>query len=342
MNKKPVDVEAVLRGYLTHHAKNAEPWMYEALAIAIKANKGKDADVKQALGYAADLAERSRNPNHLVSTADLLFVYGYYERVGALLDQAAEKVPHRGEPLLISIKLAQKTKDPERMAASVDRLLSLGWPGSDEQVRRDARKEVDALARTLREEGRGPEADKLMARLEQSEARDLFVRLTWVGDAGLSLAVDEPLGTTAVYPASPRTVFGGSIVKEGYGAHPESVYVCPRGFDGPYTIRVNTLYNNPEKPALEARLEVISHEGTSQEHRETHTLKLTSKKGFEPVVVRLTGGQRKTVLPLLSPHVLEQAAKEEKARSAEKAKTSRKRGATQPPASAGAAGPRGR
>jgi hypothetical protein len=346
LNKKPVDVEAVLRGYLTHHAKNAEPWMYEALAIAIKANKGKDADVKQALGYAADLAERSRNPNHLVSAADMLFMYGYYDRVGALLDQAAEKVPHRAEPQLMSIKLAEKTKDPERMAASVDRLLSLGWPGNDEQVRRDARKAVDGLARTLREDGRGSEADTLMARLEKSEARDLFVRMTWVGDAGLSLAVEEPLGTTAQYPASPRTVFGGSIVKEGYGTHPESVYVCPRGFDGPYTIRVVTLYNNPKKPALEARLEVITHEGTPQEHRETRTLRLTPKQGPEPVVVRLSGGQRKTVLPLLSPHVLQAAKEQAKGKGQKKTKdggaASRKPTSPQPPASAGAAGPRGR
>ena len=38
----------------------------------------------------------------------------------------------------------------------------------------------------------------------------------------------------------PRTVFGGALIKNGYGSHPEEIYVCPRGFNGKYTIRVKT------------------------------------------------------------------------------------------------------
>ena len=30
---------------------------------------------------------------------------------------------------MMSINLAQKTKDPKRMGDAVERLLSLGWPG---------------------------------------------------------------------------------------------------------------------------------------------------------------------------------------------------------------------
>ena len=54
----------------------------------------------------------------------------------------------------------------------------------------------------------------------------MFVRLTWDGDADFDLIVDEPLGATASYQ-TPRTVFGGSMIKNGYGSHPEEVYVCP-------------------------------------------------------------------------------------------------------------------
>src|SRR5262249_38336375 len=142
------------------------------------------------------------------------------------------------------------------------------------------------------------EADKLLARLAEAEARDLFIRLTWLGDAGLSLSVEEPLGATA-RDVTPRTVFGGSIVKGGYGSHPESIYVCPRRFDGASTIRIESIYNTPEKPALEATLEIITHEGTPQEHKETRTVRLG--KTPEPVVVHLKGGRRKTVMPFLSP-----------------------------------------
>ncbi|MCA1686217.1 MAG: hypothetical protein LC745_09610, partial [Planctomycetia bacterium] len=161
-------------------------------------------------------------------------------------------------------------------------------------------------AKTLREEGRGEEADAMLARLPGAEARDLFIRLSWLGDAGLDLVVEEPLGATARY-ITPRTVFGGSIVKDGYGSHPEEVYVCPRGFDGVYTVRVETTYNNPEKPALTATLEIITHEGTPREHKETHTIKLGDTPPA-PVKVTLKGGRRQKALPFLAPAPLQATA----------------------------------
>jgi hypothetical protein len=299
VNRKFRDVRAVLYGYLRFRSNHAEPWMYEAYALALKMNKGTEADVKTALGYAADLAVKSHNPNFLVSVADQMFLLGYLDRAGPLLDQAADLVPHRAEPLVMSINLAQRTKDPARMGDAIERLLELGWPGLDEGFRRDARKQAETLAKTLHEEGRGAEADALLARLPAAEARDLFARLTWLGDAGLDLVVEEPLGATAKV-LTPRTVFGGSIIKDGYGNHPEEVYVCPRAFDGQYTFRIETTYNNPEKPALQATLEIITHEGTPQEHKQTRTLTLGSKPP-EPVSVTLTGGRRKKALPFLAP-----------------------------------------
>ena len=70
-----------------------------------------------------------------------------------------------------------------------------------------------------------------------SEARDLFFRLSWDGEADFDIVVEEPLGATASYPR-PARVFGGSILWNGYGSHPDEIYVCPRAFDGDYTIRV--------------------------------------------------------------------------------------------------------
>jgi hypothetical protein len=273
-------------------------WMYEALAMSIEINRGAAADVKTALNFAADLAERSGNPNHLVSAADKLFIKGYFERVGPLLDQAMGRIPHRYEPIMMSIYLAQKTKDPKRMSLAVDRLLSLGWPGRDEYFRLEAANQVETLEKTLREENRAPEADVLRAELAKSEARDLFVRLTWDGDADFDLVVDEPLGATASYQ-TPRTVFGGSVVKNGYGNHPEEVYVCPRAFDGDYKVRVSTIWTNPSKPVTRLTLEAITHEGTGQEKKQSHDLSPDTPD--KPIAVHLSGGRRKSVLPYVDP-----------------------------------------
>jgi hypothetical protein len=306
-NKKFADVQAILVAYLTYRSKSAQPWMYTALGLAIEENKGKPEEIRLMFRYAADAARLSQNPNHLVSVADVLMTHRQYELIGPLLDQAMGKVPHRPEPILMSIMLAQATKDPKRMGDSVEKLLALGWPGrpgNDEAVRRDARRQAERLAKILREEARNEEADALLARLPEAEARDLFLRLSWTGDADLDLYVSEPLGATACY-ATPRTVFGGSVVQNGYGKHPEEVYVCPRGFDGEYSIKIETAYNNTDKPATQAVLEVITHEGTPQESKAVHTIALPAPdaagKAPAPIVVTLKGGRRKVVMPMYAP-----------------------------------------
>jgi hypothetical protein len=123
--------------------------------------------------------------------------------------------------------------------------------------------------------------------------------LTWDGDADFDLHVDEPLGATASYQ-NPRTVFGGAMLKNGYGSHPEEIYVCPRGFAGDYTIRVSTIYTNPDKPVTRLTLETITHEGTPGENKQS--IELNPEKPGKPVVVHLDAGRRKKVLPYVDSY----------------------------------------
>ncbi|AMV36729.1 hypothetical protein [Planctomyces sp. SH-PL62] len=296
--------------------------MYEALALAIEMNGGKPEDMKTALNYAADLAQRSHNPNHLVSAADKLLLKGFTDRVGPLLDEAAEKVPHRSEPLAMSINLAQKTRDPKRMAESIDKLLSLGWPGQDEYFRTESRKQAEILAKTLTEEGRADEAETLLASLPAAEARDVYIRLTWDGDADYDLVVEEPLGATVAY-AMPRSVFGGALIKNGLGRRPEEIYVCPRGFDGDYTVRIMPIATDPAKPTTRLTLETITHEGDAAEEKKTVTLAPNDPQA-KPVVVALKGGRRTKALPFVSPAVLRQSVEEKLENRPEKDKPNAK------------------
>lgn len=293
------DIQAALAGYLTYRPKRVEIWMYEMLAIAIEKNGGREEDAQKALGYAADIAIKRGSVIDLTRVADLLHIHKMDRRAAELLPLAMEKDPSDERPLQMGINLARLLKDPDLMGLAAQRLLSVGWPGVDEELRIEARKQVDSLAKTLKSEGRGADAQKLLQRIEQAEARDLFIRLTWNGDAGLDLAVEEPLGATATV-LQPRTVFGGAIVKSGRGKHPESVYVCPQGFDGEYRIRVQTLYNDEKSPASDITLEIITHEGTPAEKVEKHTIDLSKPA---PIVVHLAGGTRKTVLPYQPPRI---------------------------------------
>jgi hypothetical protein len=305
--KRFPEIEQAIQAYLRYHSKKAEPWMYLLLATAFEVDGRGDAKVREAVGWAGFLARRSGDPFTMIEVADVMLLRDAYEialpggrepvSAGQLLDLAWEKAPYRAEPILLSILLAEETEDAERLITSVERLLALGWPGMDETWRTEAGKKVEALADKLQAAGKAEQASSLRDRLAKALQRDLFVRLTWAGDAGLDLVVDEPLGATAEVLA-PRTVFGGSIVKSGRGKHPESVYVCPRGFDGEYKIRVESLYNSKEDPAKEVTLEVITHEGTPEERRRTFPVDLA--KG-EPVAIRLEGGHRTEVLPFSAP-----------------------------------------
>ncbi len=83
------------------------------------------------------------------------------------------------------------------------------------------------------------------------------------------------------------------------GAHPEEVYVCPRGFDGDYTVHVQRDWIDAKNPPVRLKLETIAHEGTAGEQK-TVTI-LDPEKLDKPIVVHLSGGRRKTVLPYIDP-----------------------------------------
>lgn len=323
VDKKFRDIEGVLRGYLRHHSDMAEVWMYDTLVLAIDINKGDMEEAKILAGYAAHLARQSENPNDLFQVADILLLRNWLEPVGAegykanlgeILDRLEKRVPHRIEPYLMNMMLAERTQNPARMADVAESILSLGWPGRDEGIRREMKSRVDALAKGLRADDRSGEAKAMQERVSESSVIDLSIKLKWKGAADLDLIVEEPLGAKANYD-TPRTVFGGSLISNGRGTKPEQqaeeAYVCPRSFDGTYKIQVKSIYNSPEDPKQKVRtaeLEIITRLGSGKERKETHVVSL-EKEPIEPITFRMTGGRRTEVLPFLAPQPLPQLPK---------------------------------
>jgi hypothetical protein len=294
-DKKFTEIQEVLRAYLETHGRDAEPWMYELLAVTLELNGRPREQVQTALGYAADLAVKARHPFDLTRVADSLHLQGMDDRAGQLLDLAASIDPGQARPLIMSVNLALATRDPARMGDAAERLLALGWPGTDETWRVELRKQVEDLAAVLQTDGQPEKAQALLDRLAAAEPRDLVLHLRWQGDADLDLLVSEPLGAeTSVL--RPRSVFGGAILANGYGKRSEETYVCPRGFDGTYKVRVQTVYSDDKDPAHDVTLEAITHEGS--DHPETHTYPIDlAATSAPPIEITLKGGRRTTVLP---------------------------------------------
>lgn len=293
--KQYVEAEAVLWNYLKRYGKNAQSWMYQSLAVMMDFNKRDPARIKEALGHAADLAERSRDMPGMLLVADLLFARGERDRVAKLIDAAIKAVPFHSAPLLKSLAFAQETKDLSRMTAGLEPVFSLGWPGVDPQVRAEADRLAKKFAEALRKEGRDSDADALLDALEHAEERDLVVRLSWEGDADLDLTVREPDGG-ACRMMLPVTIMGGSLINNGYGKDREEFYVVPRAFDGTYAATVEAIYNNPKDPAKDIEIEVIHREGSPRYERK-ESFPVTLGAGAKPVEIVVKEGRRKEVLP---------------------------------------------
>jgi hypothetical protein len=308
-----VGVEKALTAYLKYHGKHAAPWMLGMLGATMEINKRDPTAIKVAFGRYARLASASKDPIALIAASDALLAHSYFEidvpdgvggagkvRLGDLLDQAMKAAPQKPHPILMSLVLAEKQKDPKRMGDTAETLLSLGWPGVDGAWRVEVPKRVAAMAKSLRADNRAGEAQALLDRLPGLEARDVVIRLTWEKGGMLDLVVDEPLGATADH-FNPRTVFGGSLVKEGKPRDREAVYVCPRGFDGEYVAKVKVVANDEKNPTALAFLEVVTHEGTANEKVITKKISIAKP---ESVKVTLKGGRRKEVLPYEVPNAI--------------------------------------
>ena len=298
--------EKALTAYLRYHEKHVAPWMLGILGDTMEINKRDPEAIKVAFGRYARLASAGKDPIALIAACDALLAHNYYEievpsgiggpgkiRLVDLLDQAMKAAPTKPHPILMSLVLAERQKDPKRMGDSAETLLSLDWPGVDGAWRIEIPKRVSALAKTLRDDGRVAEAKALVDRLPGLDARDVVIRLTWDRGGILDLVVDEPLGATADH-FNPRTVFGGALVKEGKPRDREAVYVCPRAFDGDYVAKVKVVFNDEKNPTTLASLELVVHEGTAEEQVITKRISLAK---LEPIAITLKGGRRKVVLP---------------------------------------------
>ncbi|HEY2826681.1 MAG TPA: hypothetical protein VGJ04_03695, partial [Pirellulales bacterium] len=107
MNRRKFDqMSALIRAALRNGY--AQPWMYEALALALQASDQPQEEVERALMSAADFAH---------SATDLMNIAVYMGRLGLdarslqLLRQASALEPYRSEPYMHGLQLAQRLND---------------------------------------------------------------------------------------------------------------------------------------------------------------------------------------------------------------------------------------
>jgi hypothetical protein len=268
----------------------SQPWMYEALAVAMQAAGRPEADIERVVLSLADFG-----------TADfgsLTFSAAYLVRLGResaglrLYREASRLLPEQPEPYVLGLKLARRLGDVDGVQWAVAGVLQHAWTHDYKTLHREAENAAAEFQQRLAKTGDAARAARFQQSVTTARQRDLVARLVWNGPGDLDLRIEEPSLTVCSFQ-SPQTAGGGILVHDGYGPQADNCYeeyVCPQGLTGDYRFIVKHVWG--EIVGRRATLTIIEHQGTPQERVTTQPIAL----GAEDAVVRvkLADGRRQT------------------------------------------------
>jgi tetratricopeptide (TPR) repeat protein len=294
-----------------------QPWVYEALAIAMEQNGDALEDVQRV--RLSGLSLDPTNPQSFLKAAKAASDAGNHERALAFCRKAAQLDPSLPSPYADALVYAERGKDTKGMEWAVGRLAAQDWATDATTLQAKVSRNLNNLLNSLQKENRGDEAAKLKAALATSRIRDLVVNLTWEagasGAADLEMEIREPSGT--VCSSQVRQSPGGGVLtgldltalgqlKPGM---PKASYTAAEAFSGEYEVKVRRLWGQPASGKF--RLEIIQHQGTPQEKHRIEVVTIDQQSAVKFV---LAGGRRKDVAQI-TPATLQQQARDEQVKN---------------------------
>ncbi|MBW3596207.1 MAG: hypothetical protein KY475_02915, partial [Planctomycetes bacterium] len=269
----------------------AQTWMYEAMSLAMQAAGAPQEELERALMSAVDFSE---------DLGTVMFVAAYMGRVGleeralSLFRDVAVAVPHRHEPYLHGLTLAQRAGDQDAIQWACLGIVNRAWPKEERAVLDKALRAAEALLIEMRRDGLTETADEFEQALRAAQARDVRIVVTWTGDADLDLLVEEPSGAVCSL-RNQRTVGGGVLLGDTYAGGQgagidgyREVYECSQGFDGVYRLLLRRIWGKPT--AGQATIDIYTHYGTQQETRIHKQIPIGEKDAL--ILFDLAGGRR--------------------------------------------------
>ncbi|MFO0928549.1 MAG: hypothetical protein U0736_16250 [Gemmataceae bacterium] len=279
------------------------PWVFRALAVALRQSGGSADEIERAEVSVAALEPFTAGG--YLTAARALADDGKYERALAFCRQAAELEPTVPHAYAAAARYAEIARDVRAMAWAVGQLLRHDWPVDNAELRQTALERLEALARRLDR----TEANELRRQVAGQRRRDLVVKLLWQGEADLDLTVQEPSGTVCT-PLARQTAGGGTLLADAAsGERNAETYVAAEAFSGEYVITLERVWGRPL--GNKARLQIVRHLGTPQESEQLLTVALTSDRP-EPIKLTLDGGRR-TETAYVAPSAAHRMAEDDSA-----------------------------
>ena len=240
-----------------------QPWMYEALALALEADGASEKDIARAVLSAIDV---SRDADAALITAGYLAALQLDQTALKVFQDVASQDPLRSEPYLQGLKCAQRAKDTEGIKWACLGILKQAWPSEQKEIEAYATRVATALLEDLRKADKASEAEAFAAQVAKAQARDVRIKVRWTGDADVDLSVMEPTGDVCSY-RNPRTSGGGMILGDSFARNDRTAaregysesFVCPEGFTGEYKLLVKRIWG--EVAGGKINVEIITNYG---------------------------------------------------------------------------------
>ena len=271
--------------------KQGQPWMYEALGLAMQADHRDSLEIERVLMSAIDFTD---NPLDVMYIAHYMDKNGLKHRALELFQQVSESDPNAAEPFVAGLRLATELDDLDGLRWSTLGILSQAWSAEHIEIWNTAERVALSTLDRLKKENRKQEADEYQAQLNEAQIRDCVVIVSWTGDADVDLLVEEPAGTVCSF-RNPRTTSGGILLGDAVARRDQrtsqgasEVYVCPKGFDGTYKVAVRRVWG--KLTADKVTVKLIWHFWSKRER--VQTKQLTLKDGDAVAAFDLKDGRR--------------------------------------------------
>lgn len=291
--KRYSDVTGVIQ--LALRDGQLQPWMYEAMALAMQLDHAPKQEIERALMSAIDF---SSGPNHMLVVASLMSRLGLDSRALKLYQDVAQMEPLRPEPYSWGLEAAKRLEDEEAIRWACIGILSQEWPKEHLGIREEAFNTAKAQLQKLLDEKKNDVAQKFNESIREALVRDAIVKVTWSGESDLDLIVEEPSGSVCSQH-NPRTISGGIFLGDAVSSLADAgtdgayeVYVVPKGFKGDYKMLVRKVWG--DVTAGKITVDVFTNYGTEDQRHERQQLQL----GKDGALVTFTvpDGRRKESL----------------------------------------------
>ena len=251
----------------------AQPWMYEVLAVTMEMAKYPPAEVERVVLSIADFGNATYES--MMYSGAYLSNFGRDASALRMYRQAARMSPDRPEPYSLSMKLAAKTEVTEDAIWAACGVLRHGW-GVDHQRLHE---QAEDLLMETRKRLQLAQRDDLLTQLDEqateARRRDLQVRLQWNGTGDLDLSVTDPAGGISSFEMR-ESAGGGTLLNDGFGPQPENChedFVCPLGFSGEYALTMKKV--SGKIVGNRAILTIVTHAGSASEKKISKTIQFT-------------------------------------------------------------------